>query len=161
MLIEQYPKKTSPKKLFHTSYAPAHETPTSTRVTPATAIALPKETMSTMTAPATTAEDSRSAMHMRRVAIASIMARPSGMLCLSYILTLDNHIAPVRPITPPPIPPESDPYTFRSRPMVLESLRGEINQLSKSNQQPYTVVSMATALSDSNHPYVYVKFQST
>lgn len=142
MLIEHYPKKTSPKKLLQTS---------------ATAIALPRETMSTMTAPATTAEDSRSAMH--QIAIASIMARSSGMLCLSFILTLDNHIATVRPITPPPIPLESDPYTFRSRPGVLESLRDEINQLSKSTQEPYTVVSMATALSDSNHPYDYVKFQ--
>ena len=129
MLIEHYPKKTSPKKLLHTSYAPVHESPTPTRVTRATAIGLPGETMSTMTASATTAEDSRSVMY--QIAIASIMARPSGMLCPSFILTLDNHIAPVRPITPPPIPPESDPFTFRPRPTVLVSLRGEINQLSK------------------------------
>ena len=155
VLIEHYPKKTSPKKLLHT-YAPVHKTPTPTRVTPTTAVALPRETMSTVTAPATTVEESRSAMH--QIAIASIMARTSGMMCLSFILTLEDHITPMRSITPPPIP-ESDPYTFRSRPSVLESLRDEINQLSTSNQDPYIVVSMATALSESNHPHVYVKFQ--
>lgn len=48
MLIEHHLKKISPKKLLQTSYAPAQETPTSMHVTPATAIALPRETMSTI-----------------------------------------------------------------------------------------------------------------
>jgi len=48
---------------------------------------------------------------------------------------LDNHVADVRPVTPPPITPRSEPYSFRpTRSVVLETLKDEINRLSEINR---------------------------
>ena len=74
---------------------------------------------------------------MRRMTLAFIMMKPAGIVhSHNLIRTQGNDIGPMRPMTPPPISPVKGIHTFRSRPEVIEFLREEINQLSKSRESP-------------------------
>lgn len=86
---------------------------------------------------------------MRRMAITSLMAKRSRILHSDNFILTQDHIAPSRPITPSPISPEPGPYTFGSRPEVIESLRDDLERLSQSKMQPYTIVSLSTPLDNS------------
>lgn len=153
ILIQSYPKKSSPKKLLQISDTQSQESPIPNRVTPPTADTLAGGTVTTITRPG---EDLRSTM--RNAAIASIMAKPGSISRFQFhILTLDDHIAPVQAITPPSFLPESEPSTFRYRSDVEELLQDEINRLSESSHDPYTIMSVSTAPDGCNHPYVYLE----
>ena len=164
-LIQHYPRHSSPKKLLEASVTQDPESPTPMHAAPPASESLFARQIHDDDRPpdasaARPKEDLKTTM--RRMAVASIMARQSGMSHPhNLILTQDDHIAPMRPMTPPPINPDPRPYTFRSRPAVLESLRDEIHRLSESTEDPYTITSVGTALDNSNHQYVYVKADVT